>query len=48
VGTDDDAMDISPTISPIKKSTEKETKDNVNRSPQNEEEDPLDEQVSTA
>lgn len=47
VGTDDDAMDISPAISPEKKaSTEKETKDNVNRSPEKEEEDPLDEQVS--
>lgn len=46
-GTDDDAMDISPAVSPTKTNGDKETKVNVNQSPENEEiEEAIDEQVS--
>lgn len=46
-GTDDDAMDISPAVSPTKTNGDKENKVNVNQSPENEEiEEAIDEQVS--
>ena len=47
-GTDDDAMDISPTTSPSKTNGDREAKVNVNQSPENvEEEETVDEQVMT-